>query len=83
MGTAKFLTSRFMSTTQAATSELPLLSEKSNGGLMQIVLNRPKALNALTLDMCQSMNKLLTGTINVPDTTVGAFLVKGAGGKAF
>lgn len=81
VGTAKFLTSRFMSTTQAA--ELPLLSEKSNGGLLQIVLNRPKALNALTLDMCQSMNKLLTGTINVPDTTVGAFLVKGAGGKAF
>lgn len=72
-----------MSTTPAAVSELPLLSEKSNGGLLQIVLNRPKALNALTLDMCQNMNKLLTGTINVTDTTVGAFLVKGAGGKAF
>ena len=64
-------------------AEASLLTEKSQGGLLQIVLNRPKALNALTLEMCQSMNKLLVGTINVPNTTVGAFLVKGAGGKAF
>ena len=83
VGTAKFVTRRMLSTTVAATPEAPLLSEQSKGGLLQITLNRPKALNALTLDMCQNMNKLLTEKINVIDTKVGAFLVKGAGEKAF
>jgi enoyl-CoA hydratase/carnithine racemase len=83
---SKANTFRYMSsaaTAPVAGTELPLISEKTNGGLLQIVLNRPKALNALNLEMCQMMNKLLTEKINVPDTTVGAYLVKGAGGKAF
>lgn len=80
---SKFSTGRFMSSTAGTAPELPLLTEVTKGGLMQIVLNRPKALNALTLEMVQSMNKLLTETINKPDTKVGAFLMKGAGGKAF
>lgn len=78
-GSAKSIV-RMLST---SASEAPLLIEQSKGGLLQITLNRPKALNALNLDMCQSMNTLLTNTVNVTDTKVGAFLMKGSGGKAF
>ena len=83
VGTAKFVTSRMMSTTQAVAAEPSLVTEKSKGGLLHITLNRPKALNALDMTMVQHMNKLLTETINVSETKVGAFLVKGAGAKAF
>ena len=83
VGTAKFVTSRMMSTTQAVVAEPSLVTEKSKGGLLHITLNRPKALNALDMTMVQHMNKLLTETINVPETKVGSFLVKGAGAKAF
>jgi enoyl-CoA hydratase/carnithine racemase len=79
----KLVSSRFMSTVPAGAVEAPLLTEQTKGGFLQITLNRPKALNALTLDMVQGMNKLLTQTINAPEPTVGAFLMKGAGGKAF
>eukprot|EP00428_Durinskia_dybowskii_P082988 CAMPEP_0170419526 /NCGR_PEP_ID=MMETSP0117_2-20130122/34846_1 /TAXON_ID=400756 /ORGANISM="Durinskia baltica, Strain CSIRO CS-38" /LENGTH=394 /DNA_ID=CAMNT_0010677883 /DNA_START=84 /DNA_END=1268 /DNA_ORIENTATION=- len=72
-----------MSTNQATTPEPQLLAEQSKGGLMHITLNRPKALNALTLDMVRSMNNLLVNQINKEDSKVGAFLMKGAGGKAF
>jgi 3-hydroxyisobutyryl-CoA hydrolase len=78
----KFGRGRFMSSTPSQT-EAQLLTEQSSGGLLQIVLNRPKALNALTLDMVRDMNKLLSETINIPETKVGAFIMKGAGGKAF
>lgn len=83
IGSAKSVTSRLMSTTQVAATEAPLLVNQSKGGLLHITLNRPKALNALDLDMVKGMNKLLTDTINVSETKVGAFLVKGAGAKAF
>lgn len=79
---AKFAKGRFMSST-AGSTDAPLLTELTSGGLLQVTLNRPKALNALTLDMVRNVNDLLTKTINVPDTKVGAFLMKGAGGKAF
>jgi enoyl-CoA hydratase/carnithine racemase len=48
-----------------------------------VELNRPKQMNALSLDMCTQIKSLLLDKINVPNTDVGAFVVKGAGGKAF
>ncbi len=50
---------------------------------MTIELNRPKALNALSLDMCHQMKALLKNDINGEGSDVAAFIVKGAGGKAF
>jgi len=62
----------------------PQLVAEKVGGLLQISLNRPTALNSLTLDMCERMNKLLLGDINGPDSDVGAFLVKSTpNSKAF
>jgi enoyl-CoA hydratase/carnithine racemase len=48
---------------------------------LSITLTRPKALNALTIDMCRNLNNLLDGTggINSPTSNVGAFLVQGGG----
>jgi len=72
---------RVMSTAQGA--EPSLITEINKNGLLQITLNRPKAYNSLDLPICVEMNKLLSETINVKDTDVGAFLLKGAGEKAF
>jgi len=47
------------------------------GALRRITLNRPKALNALTLDMATSMTALLRGW--TADPAVGAVLLDGAG----
>jgi enoyl-CoA hydratase/carnithine racemase len=51
--------------------------------LLVLELNRPKALNALSLDMCAEIKTLLREKINVPTPEIGAFVMKGAGGKAF
>ena len=45
--------------------------------LRRITLNRPKALNALTLDMAVTMTRLLKSWAD--DPTVGAILIDGAG----
>ncbi|NQW08287.1 MAG: enoyl-CoA hydratase/isomerase family protein [Alphaproteobacteria bacterium] len=50
-------------------------------GLATIELDRPKALNALTLDMIRAMHPMLDAWDH--DDTVKAVLIKGAGGKAF
>ncbi|PHR93157.1 MAG: enoyl-CoA hydratase [Robiginitomaculum sp.] len=51
------------------------------GNLGRITLNRPKALNALTTEMCTAMIKVLQAWEN--DDRIGAVLVEGAGDRAF
>ncbi|MBL4853986.1 MAG: enoyl-CoA hydratase/isomerase family protein [Robiginitomaculum sp.] len=51
------------------------------GNLGVITLNRPKALNALTTDMCKAMTKIMLAWQD--DPRIGAVLVEGAGGRAF
>jgi len=51
------------------------------GNLGHITLNRPKALNALTYDMCEEITRLLRMWERNPD--IGAVLIDGAGDRAF
>jgi enoyl-CoA hydratase len=51
------------------------------GALRRITLNRPQALNAITLDMVATMTALLRAWAH--DPAVGAILLDGAGGRAF
>ena len=51
------------------------------GNLGKITLNRPKALNALTTEMCKAMIKIMQAWEN--DPRIGAVLVEGAGERAF
>ena len=51
------------------------------GNLGHITLNRPKALNALTLDMCNELTRLLRAW--EADSAIGAVLIDGAGDRAF
>lgn len=53
----------------------------ANGALRRITLNRPKALNALTLDMAVKMTVLLDDW--AMDQAVGAVLIDAAGDRAF
>jgi enoyl-CoA hydratase/carnithine racemase len=54
---------------------------REHGALRQITLNRPHALNALTLDMAIAMTALLRQWAD--DPAVGAVLLDGAGDRAF
>ena len=54
---------------------------RSQRSLRRITLNRPKALNALTLDMAVRMTTVLRQWADDPD--VGAILLDGAGERAF
>jgi len=65
----------------------PVLTEQ-RGRLLIVDMNRPKALNSLTPEMCEIMNSILrkinTGEpLNEKNDKVGAFIVRGRGGKAF
>lgn len=51
------------------------------GGLEIVTLNRPKALNALSLDMCRTVSERLRAW--QADPSVHGVLVKGAGERAF
>src|SRR5919106_4106515 len=51
------------------------------GGLVVVTLNRPRALNALTMPMCRALDAGLT--IWQADPSVHAVLIKGAGERAF
>ena len=51
------------------------------GNLGKITLNRPKALNALTTEMCKAMIKVMQAWED--DPRIGAVLVEGAGERAF
>jgi enoyl-CoA hydratase/carnithine racemase len=72
-----------------STAEPAILVEQRKN-LLVVELNRPKALNSLTTEMCKDMRQLLTTKINPPasagvrkEDAVGAFIMKGRGGKAF
>jgi len=54
---------------------------REHGALRRITLNRPQALNAITLDMAVTMTALLRAWAD--DPAVGAVLLDGAGGRAF
>lgn len=66
--------------TMACTDET--IISKVDRGVGWILLNRPRALNALSLDMIRMMTKLLT-TWNLPDSGVKLIIVKGSGERAF
>lgn len=51
------------------------------GNLGVITLNRPKALNALTLEMCEAITRVLIAWQD--DERIGAVLIEGAGERAF
>ena len=51
------------------------------GALRRVTLNRPKALNAITLAMAETMTALLRRWVS--DPTVGAVLLDGAGERGF
>jgi len=51
------------------------------GALRRLTLNRPKALNAITLEMAETMTALMREWAD--DPTAGAVLIDGAGGRAF
>ena len=54
---------------------------RERGALRHVTLNRPKALNAITLDMAVTMTALLRAWAK--DPAVGAVLLDGAGERAF
>jgi enoyl-CoA hydratase len=54
---------------------------EQRGGLVVVTLNRPRALNALTMPMCQALDAGLTSW--QADPSVHAVLIKGAGERAF
>lgn len=54
---------------------------RSDGALRRITLNRPQALNAITLDMAVAMTTLLRDWQS--DARVGAVLLDGAGDRGF
>ena len=54
---------------------------RSDDALRRMTLNRPQALNAITLDMALAMTALLRQWESDPN--VGAVLLDGAGGRAF
>ena len=57
------------------------IQSEIQGNLGIITLSRPKALNALTTDMCKGVTQLLQDWEE--DENIGAVLVRGAGGRAF
>jgi len=52
-----------------------------HGNIGEITLNRPKALNALTFDMCEELQNQILEWQN--DTTIKAILIRGEGDRAF
>ena len=67
-----------MSQVELASDEV-LFEQK--GAVGHILLNRPKALNALTLDMCELITAQMVAWAK--DDSVKAIVVRGAGEKAF
>lgn len=62
-------------------TEEPEVLFEQRGALAIITLNRPKALNALTLGMVRALQERLDSWAE--DASVGAVLIQGAGDKAF
>jgi enoyl-CoA hydratase len=64
-----------------ASTQTDELIVREHGSLRRITLSRPKALNALTLDMAVAMTELLREWAD--DPSVGSVLFDGAGDRAF
>src|SRR4029450_836560 len=64
-----------------ATNGGPEIRFERRGGLMVVTLNRPRALNALSLAMCQTLDAGLIAW--KADPQVQAVLIKGTGERAF
>jgi enoyl-CoA hydratase len=68
-------------TQQAGTADLhPVLFERE-GSIGLLTLNRPQALNSMTVPMLETMAEVLAGIEDDPETR--ALVVTGSGGKAF
>ena len=67
---------------QCSSSGSPSVITNVEGGLGHVILNRPKALNSLNLDMIRILTPVLKAW-ETPGSGVKAVLIKGAGGKAF
>lgn len=67
--------------TQAVPELVTEVMTEVRGGVAYLTLNRPQALNALSLDMIRAMTAALTRWES--DAAVHAVVVAGAGGKAF
>lgn len=59
----------------------PEILYRREGAIARLTLNRPKALNALTLDMIRSLTRQLRAA--AADDSVGAVVVEGVGGRAY
>ena len=59
----------------------PEVLVETRGGLGVVTLNRPKALNALSLGMIRAVDKALIAFAQ--DDAIGAVVIRGAGEKAF
>lgn len=64
----------------SATAEQPVLYER-DGAVGVLTLNRPQALNAMTVPMLETMGRILEGIEADPDTRV--LVLTGSGEKAF
>ena len=73
---------RLFATVSMSTPSL-LGESNASGSLVTITLNRPKALNSLDKDMCSGILDTLKGWESGTTLKPVAFLVKGAGEKAF
>ena len=60
---------------------VPEVLVETRGGLGIVTLNRPRALNALSLGMIRALDRALIGFAQ--DDAIGAVLIRGAGEKAF
>lgn len=68
--------------TSAAVPEASVQFDR-DGHLGTVVLNRPKALNALNLEMVRALNAQFRGAWNSREKGVAAVWLSGAGGRAF
>mmetsp|Transcript_46453 Transcript_46453/g.104712 ORF Transcript_46453/g.104712 Transcript_46453/m.104712 type:complete len:197 (-) Transcript_46453:1091-1681(-) len=79
MSSSNLLRKRVMSTLSAATDGQILIERR--GAIASLVLNRPKALNALTLPMVRLLSRAFTES--AADAQVSTIVMNGAGGRAF
>lgn len=73
----------FISSPMRSLSSVTSVNAIKSKNLVVLELNRPKALNSLSLDMCHEINTILQNQVNSKNAGVGGFLVKGVGEKAF
>eukprot|EP01038_Epipyxis_sp_PR26KG_P013447 gene13447-18031_t len=73
----------FSCSLSTSSSAIENIITSQNTNVITLALNRPKQLNALNLDMCIEIKNSLLNSINARESTIGAFIVKGNGGKAF